>query len=106
MLNEVLYRGTPMPPTDPLVYRFYELVMVNGPAWKELIEEEFGDDIMSAINASPQLPVGQSSQFQVMLVPMPDEDHKRLRETVLAELERRRRLAREVEDRLAGQSHR
>jgi hypothetical protein len=24
--------GTPMPPTDPLIYRFYELVMVNGPA--------------------------------------------------------------------------
>ena len=32
MLNEVPYRGTAMPPTDPLIYRFYELVMVNGPA--------------------------------------------------------------------------
>ena len=42
--------GTPMPPTDPLIYRFYELVMVNGPAWKALIEEEFGDGIMSAID--------------------------------------------------------
>jgi Cyanate lyase len=31
MLNEVPMRGTPMPPTDPLIYRFYELVMVNGP---------------------------------------------------------------------------
>lgn len=52
MLNEVPYRGTgtPMPPTDPLLYRFYELVMVNGPAWKALIEEEFGDGIMSAID--------------------------------------------------------
>jgi cyanate lyase len=39
-----------MPPTDPLLYRFYELVMVNGPAWKALIEEEFGDGIMSAID--------------------------------------------------------
>jgi len=39
-----------MPPTDPLIYRFYELVMVNGPAWKALIEEEFGDGIMSAID--------------------------------------------------------
>jgi cyanate lyase len=38
MLNEVPYRGTPMPPTDPLIYRFYEMVMVNGPAWKALIE--------------------------------------------------------------------
>src|SRR5206468_3436399 len=42
--------GTPMPPTDPLIYRFYELVMVNGPAWKALIEEEYGDGIMSAID--------------------------------------------------------
>jgi cyanate lyase len=50
MLNEVPYRGTAMPPTDPLLYRFYELVMVNGPAWKALIEEEFGDGIMSAID--------------------------------------------------------
>jgi cyanate lyase len=50
MLNEVPHRGTSMPPTDPLIYRFYELVMVNGPAWKALIEEEFGDGIMSAID--------------------------------------------------------
>src|ERR1700728_4752063 len=50
MLNEVPTRGTPMPPTDPLLYRFYELVMVNGPALKALIEEEFGDGIMSAID--------------------------------------------------------
>jgi cyanate lyase len=50
MLNEVPYRGTAMPPTDPLIYRFYEMVMVNGPAWKALIEEEFGDGIMSAID--------------------------------------------------------
>jgi hypothetical protein len=40
-----------MPPTDPLLYRFYELVMVNGPALKALIEEEFGDGIMSAIDS-------------------------------------------------------
>src|SRR3954471_17389929 len=52
LLNEVPTRvtGTPMPPTDPLIYRFYELVMVNGPAWKALIEEEYGDGIMSAID--------------------------------------------------------
>ena len=50
LLNEIPYRGTPMPPTDPLIYRLYELVMVNGPAWKELIQEEFGDGIMSAID--------------------------------------------------------
>ncbi len=50
MLNEVPSRGGPMPPTDPLLYRFHELVMVNGPALKALIEEEFGDGIMSAID--------------------------------------------------------
>ena len=57
MLNEVPYRGAgaPMPPTDPLIYRFYELVMVNGPAWKALIEEEYGDGIMSAIDFDMQM---------------------------------------------------
>ncbi len=55
MLNEVPYRGMPMPPTDPLIYRFYELVMVNGLAWKALIEEEFGDGIMSAIDFDMQM---------------------------------------------------
>jgi cyanate lyase len=52
LLNEVPMRGTltPMPPTDPLLYRFYELILVNGPAIKMLIEEEFGDGIMSAID--------------------------------------------------------
>ncbi len=50
LLNEVPMRGTEMPPTDPLIYRFFELVMINGPAWKELIQEEFGDGIMSAID--------------------------------------------------------
>jgi cyanate lyase len=55
MLNEVPMRGMPMPPTDPLIYRFYEMVMVNGPAWKALIEEEFGDGIMSAIDFDLQI---------------------------------------------------
>ena len=57
LLNEVPHRGggTPMPPTDPLIYRFYELVMINGPALKCLIEEEFGDGIMSAIDFNLEL---------------------------------------------------
>ncbi len=57
MLNEVPMRGTgtPMPPTDPLIYRFYEMVLVNSPAWKALIEEEFGDGIMSAIDFNMEL---------------------------------------------------
>ena len=37
-------------PTDPLIYRFYEMVMVYGSTYKELIHEEFGDGIMSAID--------------------------------------------------------
>ncbi len=46
------YRGS-LPtavPTDPLVYRFYELVSVYGTTFKALIHEEFGDGIMSAID--------------------------------------------------------
>ncbi len=39
-----------LPPTDPLIYRFYELLQVYGTTWKALIEEEFGDGIMSAID--------------------------------------------------------
>jgi len=52
MLSEVPMRGAgvPMPPTDPLIYRLYELIMINGPAMKALIEDEFGDGIMSAID--------------------------------------------------------
>lgn len=51
LLNEPPYRGSfEAPPTDPLIYRFYELVMVYGTTWKELIQEEFGDGIMSAID--------------------------------------------------------
>ncbi|MCU1261046.1 MAG: cyanate lyase [Bryobacterales bacterium] len=38
------------PPTDPLIYRFYELVQRYGPTWKALINEEFGDGIMSAVD--------------------------------------------------------
>ncbi|MDD2767404.1 MAG: cyanase [Methylococcus sp.] len=46
------YKGS-MPtgiPTDPLIYRFYELVSVYGTTFKDLIHEEFGDGIMSAID--------------------------------------------------------
>jgi cyanate lyase len=37
-------------PVDPTIYRFYEVLQVYGPTIKELIHEEFGDGIMSAIN--------------------------------------------------------
>ena len=52
LLQEIPYRGS-LPtavPTDPLIYRLYELVQVYGTTWKELIQEEFGDGIMSAID--------------------------------------------------------
>ena len=39
-------------PTDPLIYRWYEIVNVYGSTLKELIHEEFGDGIMSAIDFS------------------------------------------------------
>jgi cyanate lyase len=51
-LMVVPYKGS-LPtavPTDPLIYRFYELVSVYGSTFKELIHEEFGDGIMSAID--------------------------------------------------------
>ncbi len=51
LLQEFPHRGSsPIVPTDPLIYRFYELVQVYGTTWKELIQEEFGDGIMSAID--------------------------------------------------------
>ena len=52
MLTEPPYRGClpALPPTDPLIYRFYEVMMIYGTTWKELIQEEFGDGIMSAID--------------------------------------------------------
>lgn len=51
-LQTVPYKGS-LPtsvPTDPLIYRFYELVNVYGSTFKALIHEEFGDGIMSAID--------------------------------------------------------
>ncbi|MFT4748098.1 MAG: cyanate lyase [Congregibacter sp.] len=51
-LQIVPYKGS-LPttvPTDPLIYRFYELISVYGSTFKALINEEFGDGIMSAID--------------------------------------------------------
>jgi cyanate lyase len=52
LLQQVPYRGS-LPtaiPVDPLIYRFYEITQVFGTTLKALIEEEFGDGIMSAID--------------------------------------------------------
>jgi cyanate lyase len=54
-------------PTDPLIYRFYEIVQVYGTTLKALIEEEFGDGIMSAID------------FDLDLTRQPDPNGDRVR---------------------------
>ena len=54
LLQAVPYKGS-LPtaiPTDPLIYRWYEIVNVYGTTIKALIHEEFGDGIMSAIDFS------------------------------------------------------
>ncbi|HTP61001.1 MAG TPA: cyanase [Burkholderiales bacterium] len=54
LLQMVPYKGS-LPtavPADPLIYRMYEIVNVYGTTIKELIHEEFGDGIMSAIDFS------------------------------------------------------
>ncbi len=56
-LQIVPYKGS-LPsavPTDPLIYRFYELIQVYGTTIKSLIHEEFGDGIMSAIDFSMEI---------------------------------------------------
>lgn len=42
----------PWPPTDPFIYRLYEVVMLYGPVFKDIAHELFGDGIMSAIDMS------------------------------------------------------
>ena len=72
LLQAIPYRGS-LPgavPTDPLIYRFYELVMVYGTTWKELIQEEFGDGIMSAID------------FDMALERQPDQKGDRVKVTM------------------------
>jgi cyanate lyase len=72
LLQAIPYRGS-LPgavPTDPLIYRFYELVTVYGTTWKELIQEEFGDGIMSAID------------FDMSLERQPDQKGDRVKITM------------------------
>ncbi len=72
VLTAIPYRGS-LPtavPTDPLIYRFYELISVYGTTWKELIHEEFGDGIMSAID------------FDMSLERQPDPKGDRVRITM------------------------
>ncbi len=72
LLAAIPYRGA-LPtavPTDPLIYRFYELISVYGTTWKALIHEEFGDGIMSAID------------FDMSLERQPDPKGDRVRITM------------------------
>ena len=72
LLQVVPYKGS-LPtavPTDPLIYRWYELVNVYGTTIKELIHEEFGDGIMSAID------------FRMDIVREPDPKGDRVRVTM------------------------
>jgi cyanate lyase len=43
------------PPTDPFIYRLYEVVMLYGPVFKDVAHELFGDGIMSAIDMSVEI---------------------------------------------------
>jgi cyanate lyase len=62
ILQEVPTRGSfpSLPPTDPTIYRLYEVLQVYGPALKALIHEDFGDGIMSAINFNLALERGEA----------------------------------------------
>lgn len=72
LLAQAPYRGC-LPtavPTDPLIYRFYELIQVYGTTWKDMIHEEFGDGIMSAID------------FDMTLERQPDQKGDRVKMTL------------------------
>jgi cyanate lyase len=72
LLQVVPYKGS-LPtavPTDPLIYRWYEIVMIYGTTIKELIHEEFGDGIMSAIDFKMDIsrePDPKGDRVKVML---------------------------------------
>ena len=72
VLAEPPMRGSfdQLPPSDPTVYRLYEVLQLYGPALKALIHEDFGDGIMSAIN------------FSAGVEKVPHEDGDRVRITL------------------------
>ena len=45
----------PWPPTDPFIYRLYEVVLLYGPVFKDVAHELFGDGIMSAIDMAVEI---------------------------------------------------
>jgi cyanate lyase len=52
----------PWPPTDPFIYRLYEVVMLYGPVFKDVAHELFGDGIMSAIDMSVEIDKVEDSE--------------------------------------------
>jgi cyanate lyase len=72
LLQTIPMRGSldQSPPVDPTIYRFHELIQVYGTTWKELIHEEFGDGIMSAID------------FEMALERLPDPKGDRVKLTM------------------------
>jgi cyanate lyase len=72
LLQQVPYKGS-LPtsvPTDPLIYRFHELISVYGTTLKALIHEEFGDGIMSAIDFRMDLqrePDAKGDRVQIVM---------------------------------------
>lgn len=57
-------------PQDPLIYRLYEIIGVYGPTLKEVIQEKFGDGIMSAIDFSMEVGKEENSKGDRVVVTM------------------------------------
>tara|TARA_A200000159_G_C7283743_1_gene322623 strand:- start:31 stop:474 length:444 start_codon:yes stop_codon:yes gene_type:complete len=60
----------PVIPTDPLIYRFYEIMQVYGLPMKDVIQEKFGDGIMSAIDFSIEVDKVEDPKGDRVLVKM------------------------------------
>ena len=72
LLQAVPYKGS-LPtavPTDPLIYRFYEMLNVYGTTIKELIHERFGDGIMSAIDFTMDIDKQEDPKGDRVLIKM------------------------------------
>ena len=72
LLQVVPYKGSlpTVVPTDPLIYRFYEMINVYGTTIKELIHENFGDGIMSAIDFTMNLEKQKDPKGDRVLITM------------------------------------
>ena len=70
-LTEYPLKGLgPVVPTDPLIYRFYEIMQVYGMPLKTIIHEKFGDGIMSAIDFTLDVEKEENSKGDRVVVTM------------------------------------